>query len=358
MRHRLTAIAALAISLLCVACSPTESAAPAAAPAAAAAAVAVSTHAVMPGPLERELVAVGSLRADESVTIAPEIAGRVTRIGFEEGQPIARGALLFELDDSVYRAEVEQARANVNLSRRTAERAEELFARKLISAQDRDQAAATLLVNQAALQLAQARLDKTRIHAPFDGVSGLRLVSPGTYVTAGQSLAALESIRRMKLDFRLPELALPALAVGQKLLVEVDAWPGERFGGEVYAIDPRVADDTRSIGVRARVPNEAGRLRPGLFARVRLVVDRKDDALVIPEEAILPRGEQLFVYVVQDDTARLREVVVGQRQPGTAEIVRGLRPGDTVVTSGLQRLSDGAAVRVEAGAAPVAASAR
>lgn len=346
MNHRDAIPAALVAALLAAAggCSREPAAT---ASAAARAKVAVRTHLVTPAPFERELVAVGSLRADESVTVASEIAGRLVRIGFSEGRPVKAGTVLFELDDSIYRAEVEQARANLVLSRRSAERAEELFARKLISAQDRDQAVATLQVNEAALQLAEARLSKTRITAPFDGIGGLRLVSPGTYVAAGQPLTMLEAITRMKLDFSLPELALSALAVGQRLQVEIDALPGERFEGEVYAIDPRVSDQTRSIGVRAHVSNDAGRLRPGLFARVRLAVERQADAILIPEEAILPRGEQLFVYVIKDGSARLREVKVGERQPGRAQIVSGLRPGEAVAVSGLQRLSDDSAVTVE-----------
>jgi membrane fusion protein (multidrug efflux system) len=349
MSPRVPAAALLSASLLLsAACSRPDPASASLHKGAAAAppdAVEVQTFVVVAQPLQRELVAVGSLRSDESVTVASEIAGRITRVGFDEGQPVKRGALLFELDDAVYRAEVEQARANLALSQRSAARADELFAQKLIAAQDRDQTAATLQVNRAALQLAEARLDKTRITAPFDGVAGLRLVSPGTYVQAGQALATVEALARMKLDFRLPELALPALAVGQPLQLEVDALPGQAFTGEVYAIDPRVADDSRSIGVRARVSNEQGRLRPGLFARVRLVVERKTDALVIPEQAIQPRGDQLFAFVVQDGQARMRAIRLGQREPGKAEVIEGLRAGEAVVISGLQRLADGVAVR-------------
>lgn len=342
----LAALAALGGALLLNACSKQETSATSkSGNAGPAAAVSVEAEVAVLGPLARSLEAVGSLRSDESVTLSAEVAGRVARIGFEEGRPVKAGATLFELDDSVQRAQTDQARANLLLSQRNAARAEELYAQKLVSAQERDQTAATLAVNQAALKLAEAQLAKMRIVAPFSGTIGLRLVSPGDYVTAGQQLVNLEALDNMKVDFRLPEIALPALAPEQALAVEIDALPGEVFAGKVYAIDPRVADTTRSIGVRARIANTEGRLRPGLFARVRLTVENKTAALLIPEQAIFPRGEQLLVYVITDGKAELREINVGQRLPGKAEVLSGIRPGEQVITSGLQKITAGTAVQ-------------
>lgn len=310
--------------------------------------VPVETQTVQPQTLAQELVAVGSLRSDESVTLRSEIAGRVQAINFREGESVARGDVLFELDDSVFRAELDQARAQERLTRRNFDRAVELAAQKLVSAQDRDAAAANHDVARAALALAQARAAKTRITAPFAGVTGLRQVSPGDYVAAGQALVNVEAMDPMKVDFRLSEAALSQLAVGQALDIEVDAWPGQAFRGQVFAIDPRVADETRSIALRAQLPNADKRLRPGLFARVRLQVSKKADALVVPEQAIFPRGEKQFVYVVQDGKAALREVQLGQRIPGKAEVVAGLAAGETLVVSGIQRLNPGAPVTAQA----------
>lgn len=334
--------------LLLSACSKPDAAAARPDKNAAAVSVEVEAEIAAVGPLARSLVAVGSLRSDESVTLSAEVAGRVARIGFEEGRPVKAGMTLFELDDSVQRAQTDQARANLLLSQRNAARAEELYAQKLVSAQERDQTAATLAVNQAALKLAEAQLAKMRIVAPFSGTIGLRLVSPGDYITAGQQLVNLEALDNMKVDFRLPEIALPALAPDQALAVEIDALPGEVFAGKVYAIDPRVADTTRSIGVRARIANPEGRLRPGLFARVKLTVENKMEALQIPEQAIFPRGEQLLVYVITDGKAELREIEVGQRLPGKAEVLSGIRPGEQVITSGLQKITAGTAVQANA----------
>lgn len=304
----------------------------------------VEAEAVTVGPLSHEIIAVGSLRSDESVTVAPEIAGRITRVGFKEGQPVKAGQLLFQLDDSVYAAQLEQARANLALSQRNKERADELAAKKLISLQDRDTTAAKLEVDQANLKLAGAQIAKTCIAAPFAGVAGLRLVSPGDYVSAGEALVNLEALANLKVDFRLTESMLPYVAVGQKLNLDVDAYPGEKFTGEVYAIDPRVADATRSIGVRARLPNEHGRLRPGLFARVRLEIANKANAITVPEQAVFPNGDKLFVYAIEDGKAAVREVKLGMRLPGKAEITSGLKPGDIVITAGLQKIGPGAPV--------------
>ncbi|MEQ1439949.1 efflux RND transporter periplasmic adaptor subunit [Fontimonas sp. SYSU GA230001] len=339
-RHR-----ALWLILCLTACSGGHAPSAESARAAPADAVPVEVQRVAPGAVREELTAVGSLRADESVVVRPEIAGRIVRIGFTEGQAVARGQLLFELDDAVQRAEVDQARANLQLAQRSFDRAGELYGRQLLSQSDRDQAAASRDQAAATLALAQARLDKTRIVAPFAGIAGIRLVSPGDYVAAGQDLVNLESMQSLKVDFRVDESALPRIAAGQKIEVEVDAYPRRRFEGEVYAIDPRIADATRSLALRARLPNPGGELRPGQFARIRLAVAQRQDAVVVPEQAIFPRGDRLFVYVVESGSARLREVRVGQRSPGQAEIVEGLAVGETLVVTGLQRLGDGTPVK-------------
>ena len=335
------------IALTLAACSPGQSAAPAAPSAAAAKpAVTVETETLAAAPLAREVVAVGALRSAEAVTLAAEVAGRITQIGFTEGQPVAAGQLLFALDDAVNRAEQAQAQAAQQLASRSAERAKELFERKLISTADRDTALANQAVAAANLALARAKLDKMRILAPFAGVAGLRQVSVGSFVTSGQVLVNLEDLSSIKLDFRLAEVSLPYIAVGQHLRVEVDAWPGQPFSGEVYAIDPRVADSTRSIGVRARLPNADGKLKPGLFARVMLELSRKEAALRVPEQALFPRGDRLFVYVIEDGKAALKPVRTGLRSEGRVEIVEGLKAGDVVITAGHQKIGPGSAVSI------------
>lgn len=294
--------------------------------------------------IAQEIIAVGSLRSNESVTLRSEIDGRITGIHFREGQPVGKGTLLFELDDSVYRAELEQARAGLALSERNNDRAKELFGRSMISTRERDEAAARLDVDRAAVALAEARLAKASIRAPFEGVIGLRAVSPGDYITAGQPLAPLEQLSVLKADFRLSEAALPAVKVGQSLNLEVDAYPGQTFEGRVYAIDPRLAEETRSIGLRARVPNEQGKLRPGLFARVKLVIAERPNAVTVPEQSVIPQADKLFVYVIEDGKAALRPVTLGLRQVGRVEVLSGISPGDVVITAGVQKIGPGSPV--------------
>lgn len=294
--------------------------------------------------------------ANESLTVRPEIAGRIVRLGFDEGGTVERGALLFELDASVEQAQVGQASADLALAQRNARRSEELFTSALIAAADRDAATASLEAATASLALARARLARTVIRAPFAGRAGLRKVAAGDYVNPGQDLVMLEDVGRMKLEFRLPELALPDVRTGQPVQVELDAFPGERLVANVYAIDSAVSMETRSIALRARLDNPDLRLRAGQFARVRLIVETQDNALLIPEQAVVPRGERAFVFVVEGGKAIERAVRLGQRRPGEVQVIEGLALGDQIVTGGVQKISNGSTVVVVA-TAPEAARA-
>lgn len=296
--------------------------------------------------VSEEVSAVGTLRSNESVIVRPEIAGRISSIHFDEGEPVEAGQTLVSLDDSTHQAELADARAALNLAERNFERLDELFEKGSTSARERDETLARAESARAALQLAHARLAKTDVNAPFSGILGLRRVSPGDYVTPGQDLVNLEDIDPIKVDFRIPERFLSSLSTGQIIRVRVDAFPGRSFEGEVYAIDPQVDPAGRSIAVRARIDNADRVLRPGLFARVRLIVDERPDALVVPEQALVPRGEQRYVFKVVDGKAALTPVQVGQRHAGKVEIAEGLSEGETVITAGQLKIRDGAPVSI------------
>lgn len=298
------------------------------------------------GPLAREVTAVGSLKANESVVVRPEIAGRVAAIGFEEGQTVAKGQALIKLDDSTLAAEREQARANLDLSRSTFARASKLYQQGAGPERTRDESEAGLKVNEAKLRVAQAALDKTAIAAPFDGVVGLRKVSIGAYVQPGQDLVSFDSIDPLKADVRVPEIFLAAVKLGGKIRFLSDAYPGEAFEGDIYAIDPQVDEDGRSFLVRARLPNPGLKLRPGLFVRATLTLAERAQAMLVPEEAITPRGNESFVIVVAEGKATFVKVKTGLRRAGKVEIVDGLTPGQMVVTAGHLKLRDGAPVTV------------
>lgn len=311
-------------------------------------AVPVEAAKVEVGELSERVTAVGSLRSNESVIIRPEIAGRVVSINFDEGQRVKTGDLLIALDDSVYSAELDQSKAQLQLAERNFKRIEELHQREVATARARDEAQSGLSVGNASVALAQARLAKTRIVAPFSGIAGLRHVSVGDYINVGQDIVNLEDIEPLKADFRIAEKFLSAVRTGQRIQIGVDAYPGETFEGEVYAIDPRIDESGRSIVIRARVPNEDGRLRPGLFARVTLILEMKEKAITVPEQAIMPRGDEQFVYTVVDGKVKQTKVTIGTRRDGRVEIVDGLGSEDTVVTAGHLKIRDGVQVTVVA----------
>jgi len=312
----------------------------------------------MKTPVEAELVSVrsldatfttvGSLRADESVILRPEIAGRIERIHFEDGARVDEGAALFSLDASLLQAEVNESAANLERSKRAHARAQELAGRKLLSSAEFDAARANLAVDEARLGSARARLDKMVIRAPFAGVVGLRKVSPGDYIGAGQDLVNLVRLDPMLVDFRLPEVHLAQLAKGMTVRISVDAFPDRQFEGVIRAIDPQVDAAGRSVQVRASIDNRDEVLRPGLFARVEVVRSGNPAALMVPEQALWPIGDKRYVFRVEGEVASLVEVQIGQRLPGWAEILSGLAAGDMVVTAGQMKLRDGAAVQVQA----------
>lgn len=322
---------------------PAPAAKPAAAPAAARA-LPVKVATVRRETLTDAVTAVGTLLANESVMIRPEIDGRIEAIHFQEGQLVRKGDKLVSLDAAEVEAQLTSAIAAANLNRSRLKRSEELFAKKFISAQALDEARENF--NQANAREAEvrARLAKTVIRAPFEGVTGLRQVSPGAYAKAGQDIARLEGIGTLKLDFRVPEAYLRQIRTGQSLTVTVDAYAGENFSGTIYAIEPSVDEATRTVLLRARLPNPGVRLKPGMFARVSLVLEQRDNALLVPEQAIVPRGDGLFVFRVDDGKVRLTKVETGLRRPGEIEITSGLEDGQAIVADGQLRLQDGAAV--------------
>lgn len=297
-------------------------------------------------PAVDEAGAVGSLRADESVMIRPEIAGRLKSILFAEGQRVNKGALLATLDSSEPRALLQSSQVQVRLDAQRLERAEDLYKKRFISEQALDEARSNHARSVAKLDEDAAKLAKTEIRAPFSGVAGLRQVSEGAYVAAGTDIARLDKIDQLKLDFRVPETFLPSLRTGQRVKVAVDAYPGSSFGGSVYAIETAVDEQTRTVLVRARVGNPDLRLRPGMFARVELRLAVRENAIWIPEEAIVPRGHEAFVYRVVNGRVELVKVQVRSRKVGEVEIAKGLAAGDLVVTEGVQKIGPGAPVMV------------
>lgn len=290
--------------------------------------------------------AVGTLRPNEAVIVSPEIAGRIARLPFAEGDKVAAGDVLVELDSSILHAELAKAQADLTLAEANRKRAMTLAEQGTGTLRARDEAVAAYQSSQANFALAQARLEKATVAAPLSGMIGMRAVSIGAYVSPGDRIVELADIDPIKVDFRVPELVLSSLKPGQAIKVTVDALPGQTFDGEVYVIDPIVDANGRAIKLRARIPNPDGRLMPGLFARVQIVIERRENAVLIPESAVFAEGEKRYVYRVVDGRAVQTQIEMGQRRPGEVEILSGLAPDAVVVTAGHQQIKNGSRVEV------------
>jgi len=278
--------------------------------------------------------------------VRPEIAGRIAQILFKEGERVAKGDVLLKLDDSVQRADLDRARANLTLSKTKHERAIDLRNKGFLASQALDESENNLKVAQADAELMEARLSKATIRAPFSGTIGLRQVSVGDYVKEGQDIVNLESLDPLKVDFRVPEVALSQLRDGQTLQITLDAIPDRAYDGRVYATNPLIDANGRAIVIRAQVPNKDGKLRPGMFARVRLFTSGNRDTLVVPEESLFPLGEDKYVYKVVDGKAQRQKIEIGARREGRVEVLNGLTASDVVVTAGVIKLREGVAVQV------------
>ncbi|MDP3522014.1 MAG: efflux RND transporter periplasmic adaptor subunit [Hydrogenophaga sp.] len=307
-------------------------------------------------PLQDDAQAVGSLKSRQSVILRPEVAGRVAELAFADGARVRKGQLLLRLDDTLQRAELSQAEAQLSIARANLKRNQELVAENFVAQRVLDESRASLQVAEAQVALAQARLSRMRIVAPFDGTVGIRTVNLGDYVKDGADLVNLEDTSTLYVDFRMPERYQGQLAVGQGVKVQIDAMPGRDFTAKVQALDPLVDANGRSVLVRASmVPSAGATLRPGMFARVTTVFSVNDAALVVPEEAIVPQGNRQLVFKLASEgegeaaktVVRRTEVQLGVRRGSQVQIVSGLSEGDTVVVAGQQRLQrDGMAVRV------------
>ena len=306
--------------------------------------------------VNEEVEALGTLAADESVVIAPEIAGRVVALGFKEGERVEKGQLLVKLDTAILDAELKQFQADLSLAKDTFQRNQSLVQRGAGTQVALEQATAQLASNEAKVQLSQAKLAQSALMAPFHGVVGLRSVSVGDYVSVGKQLITLTNIDPIKVDFRVPEIFLSQVKLGQSITLKIDAVPGRDFQGRIFAVDPVVDVNGRAIRLRATVPNADLVLKPGLFARVTIVVDRRENAMLIPESAVVPDGIGKIVYIVENGKAKRVSVELGKRLPGKVEVVKGLTPQMQVVSSGQMRLREGSTVSIKNAPPPVQTS--
>lgn len=290
--------------------------------------------------------AVGNTEANAAIIVAPELEGRLKTLVAQENSFVAAGTVIAELDDALYQAQRSQALAEVAVAKANYERATKLGERGFGTGRERDEALAALRTAEAALATAETLIAKSRMVAPFEGKLGLWKVSPGAYLDTGTTVTNLENTQVIKIDFRVPERVLGRIAIGQSIRLSVDAMPGEVFTGEIFAIDPRIDAAGRSLLIRARAPNDDQRLRPGMFARVDLIVDRRKDAVFVEERALVSQGSDRFVFKVVEGKAVFVKVTVGIRQDGLVEVREGLAAGDVVVLDGQLKLGPDAPVQL------------
>lgn len=295
-------------------------------------------------PLGLEIEAVGTALANESVDVTSKTTNTVVAVRFQEGDLVRKGDVLVELDSAEARAELEEAQAALAESENQFKRSRDLYAQQALSVSQLDQIEATLKANRARVSAAKARLDDTTIRASFDGRTGFRRVSIGSLVNPGTVITTLDDTSLIKLDFTVPETYFYVLRPGLKVTARTVGLPGREFAGKVSQLGSRVDPVTRSVTVRAEIPNKDGLLRPGMFMTVTLEGE-PEPTLIVPEAAIVPEQGKTFVFAVRDGIVERREVRTGKRRPGIVEIVAGLEANEHVVIEGTQNVRDGSAVR-------------
>lgn len=342
-------------------------------------------------PVQITIDAVGTLEAAEDVMVAAKRGGIVKEIRFEEGQAVKADQLLVRLDDDMARlerdqavkrveritsslarieAEVRRAEAQKENARSNFERKEALFkeeattravfldAKTALDAASAalDEAKAALeetkciiVEEQAGLAIAEENLADAQVKASMDGVLGERIVGPGDFVDKGEAVVRLVTVDPLKVGFTVPERYQGRIHSGQKVTLRVQAWPDRVFEGDVFYLAPALDPETRTVKVKAFVDNTEKLLQPGFFTNVKLILEEKPTAIVIPEEAIVPRGEDFFVYKAEGGKAVLQKVMPGQRMKGRLEILSGLTAGDCVIVAGLQRVTDNYPIRIRKG---------
>jgi membrane fusion protein (multidrug efflux system) len=318
--------------------------------------VGVVTAPASQGALGLEIEAIGSAVASESAEITSRTLNTVTAIRFADGQLVRRGTVLVEFDSAQARADLAGAEAALAESRSQYNRSRELFSTKALSQSQMDQLEATLKTNEARVAAARAKLDDTIIRAPFAGRIGFRRVSVGSLVNPGTVISTLDDTSVMKLDFTVPQAYMFGIKPGLEVTSQIAGVPNRTFTGRVTTLDSRVDPVTRSIMVRAELPNPDGVLKPGMFMTAKISATALQ-ALLIPEGALVPEQGKTFVFVVKNGVAMKREVTIGRRRPGEVQVTTGLDDGERVVVEGTQKIRDGTQVlELEPAASSMAAT--
>jgi len=299
-----------------------------------------------PTPFDNTLVLTGSIIANESLELKSEASGKITKINFKEGAKVSKGELLVQINDEEIRAQIEKQRYMQKLNKDNEYRQRQLFKKDAISQEEYDNALNRLNTTISDIKLLEAQLQKTRVFAPFDGIIGLRYVSNGAYISPSTVIATLYNNSPAKIEFAVPSRYSSLITAGKQIRFTIENDTSRVFVGEVYALEPSINEETRTLKLRALADNSKGYLIPGQFVRVDLILDSKPDALMIPTQAVIPGQGGQKVYVVNHGMAKEKSITTGTRTNTSIEVLSGLHSGDTVITTGILQLRDGLPIQV------------
>jgi len=306
----------------------------------------VDSSKVRVGEVQATLEAVGNVRALESIKVTSEVSGIISKVNFEEGVNVKKGQTLVYLESAEQKAEVDRWKAIVERRKRLVKSGTKLAEQKNIPLTKLDQLKTDVTEATAELKIATVKLNKRYIKAPFTGRIGLRNISAGAYIEPGDTIATLDSINPINLDFEVPESAIGKIAVGNSVKCFSRAYPNKAFEGTIKTIDNRVKPASRAITVRATIPNTDNLLKPGMFMIVDLPVEQRTGSIIVPEAAIRTSGTERSVYIVTDGKAKLKKVELGQRLVGEVEVLSGLNKESIVVVGGHQKIRDNSPVSI------------
>ena len=307
--------------------------------------VSVTGYLVLPESFRETIYTTGNVLADEEIYIRPETSGRITGIYFEEDSEVRAGDLLVKLNDAELQQELRRISYQINLARIREQRQKELLSRNAIAQEDYDMVLNELNTLKAQSDRVQAQIDKMEIRAPFDGIVGLKEVSVGSFVSPEVIISSLQKIDQIKIDFSIPERFRPSVRRDQQIRFRIEG-NEDYLSARIYALQPRVDRETRTLRMRAIAPNPENRILPGAFARVEVDLSEIDGALLIPSQALVPEMTGFSVFVYEDGKARSREVQTSTRTDRKVLITEGISARDTVITTGLLQIRDGMPVRL------------
>lgn len=305
----------------------------------------VNAVVLKPQSMENKIRVTGTVQANESVDLKSELNGIVEKIYFQEGQRVRKGDLLLSLNDEESRAQLEKLTFSKKLYEDNEYRQKILLEREAISREEYEIALTELRTSEADIKLLEVQINKAQIRAPFDGVVGLRNISEGSYVTPATSIVNIYSIDPAKIEFSIPARYSGLLGIGDKIYFELDGTI-DQYEGSIYALEPLIDPATRTLRLRATAPNKNSKILPGQFARIEVVLEELDSAILVPSIAVTPTADAQIVFVAKNGVAEQRTIEIGMRTESEIQVARGLNIGDTVITSGILQLRPGIAIEI------------